>query len=860
MTVLIQLALALLAADDRAYVGTEAVPMRAVGWPASAGPPPGQAAPRAAGPEDRAPGTGAPAGASAAPGSADRSTGTGASESGGSSSGAAAGRTGVPSAAVPSVGVPVGAVPEDRSDGVDGGLARDVRYIEVTTSLLGRSTRLDVQRHAGGRAILDMSKPREQGASSVAEALDKVPGVRAVEGISGTSTSATKLNVAVRGASPRLSEQSTVLLDEVPIAPAPYGAPSLSLFPLSLFQIARTDTVRGGQSVRFGPWTSGGVFNLVSHPIPINPTIAVTAQTDQFGDAATAASYGGTHGRVGVFVEYAPRFGKTYREHSEFLSHAGIFKLHFALTRRITLESNTHLFWESTNLPGGVTLKEYQDDRFQSHRPYDRFDGHREGTNVKLRWRPKEEHELQVIGFYSHTFRRNLVASNEDNNLAAPPMHMRSLPRVFDVVAVEPRYALRVRHKKVFQDLSFGLRALYEAAKIRDYWLSYPLDQEEPLGGARECPTGIGLAPNEAARRCLDGRTSGYSFYAEDKLYLLDTSLVITGGVRAELMRQRFYNRLDGETLKDPLTGGFLPALSIWYGNDHVGAYAGYGRSFGAPSYYSASLGNQSMPKKGTGFIVPERAEQVELGIKLMELGGVYAEIDGFYKYFRTLRDEGDTSVDILPFAHVWGAEVNVEWLPGEVWEAVEDLEFEAGYAYVGSHVRGTNFDGLKMPWYPVHEAWGGASYKFPWGLKFGANVAYTGKQFSDYYNYARYDWATGEKGIMKAYTLMSAYVGMQTALPRGWRLEFTVGAKNLLGQEWYTRSDDLNGGLLAMRPRTFYLNLAVAHEFIRTRAQEQARARRNAGKQDRRRWTATDRRNQRFLQRAWGGMLGGWL
>ncbi len=831
MAVLISAALAgaLLAAEPRAYVGAEAVPAEAratPGWPASAGPPPGSG--------DRAQGTG-----EAAP-------------------------TAPPPVAV--AAVPAGAVPRDRSldeaGGVPGGLARDVRYIEVTTSLLGRSTRLDVQRHAGGRTILDMPKSKDQGASSMAEALDKVPGVRAVEGISGTSTSATKLNVAVRGASPRLSEQSTVLLDEVPIAPAPYGAPSLSLFPLSLFQIARTDTVRGGQSVRFGPWTSGGVFNLVSHPIPQNPTIAVTAQTDQFGDAATAASYGGTHGRVGVFVEYAPRFGKTYREHSEFLSHAGIFKLHFALTKRLVLESNTHLFWESTNLPGGVTLKEYQDDRFQSHRPYDRFDGHREGTNVKVRWRPKEEHELQVIGFYSHTFRRNLVASNEDNNLGAPPMHMRSLPRVFDVAAVEPRYALRVRHKKLFQDLSFGLRALYEAAKIRDYWLTYPLDQKEPLGSARDCPVGIALAPSEAARRCLDGRTGGYSFYAEDKLYLLDTSLVITGGVRAELMRQRFYNRLDGETLKDPLTGGFLPALSVWYGGDNLGAYVGYGRSFGAPSYYSASLGNQSKPKAGTGFIVPERAEQVELGIKLMDLGGVYAELDGFYKYFRTLRDEGDTSVDILPFAHVWGAEVNVEWLPGEVWESVENLEFEAGYAYTGSYVRGTNFEGNKMPWYPVHEAWGGASYKFPWGLKFGTNVAYTGKQFSDYYNYARYDWATGEKGIMKAYTLMSAYVGVATALPKGWRLEFTVGAKNLLGQEWFTRTDDLNGGLLAMRPRTFYLNFAVAHEFIRSRSAEQARARarRNGERGDHRRWTATDRRNQRFLQRAWGGMLGGWL
>ena len=154
-----------------------------------------------------------------------------------------------------------------------------------------------------------------------------------------------------------------------------------------------------------------------------------------------------------------------------------------------------------------------------------------------------------------------------------------------------------------------------------------------------------------------------------------------------------------------------------------------------------------------------------------------------------------------------------------------------------------------------VHEAWGGASYKFPWGLKFGTNVAYTGKQYSDYYNYARYDWATGEKGIMKAYTLMSAFIGLQAPLPRGWGLEFTVGAKNLLNYVWFTRTDDLNGGILAMRPRTFYFNLGFAHEFIRGRGAEQARSR-GPGRADRKRWTATERRNQRQMMR----MMGAWL
>jgi Fe(3+) dicitrate transport protein len=264
-----------------------------------------------------------------------------------------------------------------------------VRYIEVTSSLLGRSTRLDVQRHAGGRAIVSTKKAVEQGAGSVAEMLDKVPGVRAVEGNSGLSTSSTKLNVAVRGANPRLSEQATVLLDEVPIAPAPYGNPSLSLFPLSLFQIASIDAVRGGASVRFGPWTSGGVFNLVSHPIPENPTISVTAQSDQFGDAGAAASYGGTHRKLGMYFEYAPRFGKTYREHSEFSSHGGIIKFAYPITKRLKIESNTHLFWEQTNLPGGLQDQRLRGRPLPERAPQRPLRRPPRGTNLKLRWKPK---------------------------------------------------------------------------------------------------------------------------------------------------------------------------------------------------------------------------------------------------------------------------------------------------------------------------------------------------------------------------------------------------------------------------------------------------------------------------------------
>lgn len=743
---------------------------------------------------------------------------------------------------------------------VPGDALRETRTIEVTTDLLGRSNRIDVQRHAGGRAVVDVAQAREQGASGVAEMMDKVPGVRAVEGGSGLGTSSTKLNLAVRGADPRLSEQATVLLDEVPIAPAPYGAPSMALFPLSLFQIARVDTVRGGSSVRFGPWTSGGVFNMVSNPIPKNPTISVFGRSDQFGDAGAAAAYGGTHRGVGFYVEYAPRFGRTYREHSEFISHGGIVKLQLPLGRRVELSSSTHLFWERTNLPGGINSDAYREDRFQSLRPFDSFDGHREATSAKLRVVTREDHELQLIAFYSHTLRRTVQATNLDFLNDNDPTFLFVQPRAFDVVGLEPRYAARVRHKGgAFHDLSFGTRGVFEAARLRGFMVDFPArpgDALQRAGDSRVCPRGLDLpADAPTALRCFDGRIGGYSFYAEDKLYLLDAKLVITGGIRFELMKQSYFDIITSRAVPRPIYGGVLPGASIWYGSDTVAVYLGYGRSFGAPSYYSGTLSMPSDPMGRARLLLrPELAETVEGGLKLMELGGVYAELSGWYRYFKTLRDEGDNSIDIIPAAHTYGGELDLTWEPGEVWEKIEGLELNAGYAYTGSRVLGGIYSGNRMPWYPAHEAWGGASYEAPFGLKVGTKVDYTTWQYTDYANWNQ-PRATGEIGPMPAYTLMSAYATMRAALPLGWRVEITAGVKNLLNEQWFTRSDDINGGILAMRPRTFYLNLGLAHEWIKGKAGEQARASRKRGP-DRKRMTAGDRRRERWFWKTWGAFL----
>lgn len=689
------------------------------------------------------------------------------------------------------------------------------RLIVVTTDLLGAGTRFDLFRHAGGRSLVKIEDTKDRGVSSVGEALDRMPGVRSVEGNAGIGSTSTKLNVGVRGANPRLSSEATVMLDEVPIAPAPYGQPQLSLFPISIFSLDRIDAVTGGASVRFGPRTSGGVFNLLSKPIPQHPRIAAFAQSDQFGDAGLAASYAGTHRGVGMYFEYAPRFGRTYRAHSEFQAHGGLVKFTYAPRSNVDLQSTTHLFLEESNLPGGLDEKLYAEgDRFRSIRPYDRFEGSRVGTALRGRWRPREEHELQVITFYNHTYRMSVMERLRSLENEPPTLYFR--PRTYEVFGVEPRYALRVRHPhEIFQDISFGGRFMYEIGRSRECReLSPPTMPGVYTAALTDTCAKLPLDvqnPDDRIRRDSDARIAAYALYLDDKLHLLDTKLVLTGGARLELAQLAGRNNMSQRALSR-FYWQVLPAASLWYGPiDELAVFAGYGRSFGPSQFLQVDTATNDYNYQ----LNPEIADMVEGGLKVMELAGVEADFTGWFRHYRDLTDIGETMVDRIAGADVWGVEAEVTWEPGEVWDPAEGIELEAGYAWTESRVTAGQYKGNRLAWYPAHEAWGAASYEFPFGLKLGSDVSYNSFQYTDYANKPAGFDASGATGVIPAYTLVGAFARLRAPLPDAWQIEITFGVKNLLNEEWFMRTDDENRGILAMRPRTFYLNLGFAHDFL---------------------------------------------
>src|SRR5690606_25742874 len=64
-------------------------------------------------------------------------------------------------------------------------------------------------------------------------------------------------------------------------------------------------------------------------------------------------------------------------------------------------------------------------------------------------------------------------------------------------------------------------------------------------------------------------------------------------------------------------------------------------------------------------------------------------------------------------------------------------------------------------------------------------------------------------------YTTVNLWGRMQAPLPNGWRLEFTGGIKNVGDVRYFSRTDDRNAGILVGRPRTYYLSVGFAHDFL---------------------------------------------
>jgi Fe(3+) dicitrate transport protein len=95
-------------------------------------------------------------------------------------------------------------------------------------------------------------------------------------------------HIGMRGSGIERSQKITLLEDGVPIAPAPYSAPAAYYVPTAA-RMSGFEVVKGAASVRQGPFTTGGVLNMLSADYPFQLGGRLRAS---LGDHATLRLHG----------------------------------------------------------------------------------------------------------------------------------------------------------------------------------------------------------------------------------------------------------------------------------------------------------------------------------------------------------------------------------------------------------------------------------------------------------------------------------------------------------------------------------------------------------------------------------------
>ena len=150
----------------------------------------------------------------------------------------------------------------------------------------------------GSAHYIDNLELERHGYGDIHRVLRRVPGVFVQE----EEGYGLRPNVGMRGTGSERSSKITLLEDGVLIAPAPYAAPAAYYFP-TIGRMHSIEVRKGSSSIRQGPYTTGGVLNLISNPIPGALGGRLQAMAGEDGLRRLHASAGDSSERFGWLVE-----------------------------------------------------------------------------------------------------------------------------------------------------------------------------------------------------------------------------------------------------------------------------------------------------------------------------------------------------------------------------------------------------------------------------------------------------------------------------------------------------------------------------------------------------------------------------
>ncbi|MBM7059713.1 TonB-dependent siderophore receptor [Pseudomonas sp. UL073] len=676
--------------------------------------------------------------------------------------------------------------------------------VEVVGDWLGEATDEDVKNHPGARSVVDQQTIEESGAKQVRELLRKVPGLQVQES-NGTGGSDLSLNVGTRGLTARLSPRSTILIDGVPMAFAPYGQPQLSLAPVAVGNLEKIDVVRGGGAVRYGPQNVGGIINFVTREIPETQAGNINVGTEVAGHGGfktqTSAFLGGTADNgMGAALLYSGIRGAGYRNDNDgTLVDDFMLKNKFALSEIDELATSLHYYRADADMPGGLNAAQFDADPYQSVRPYDSFEGERKDFSFKYTRTPDANRTFELGSYYYESYR----GSNIVTERSAVNDQLMSYPRNYHVFGIEPRYSQLFLWGEVAHEVGVGYRYVDEG-----------MHEQTKSSAVYNRASGTPYTTPFTETADNTGGTEAHSVYIDDRIDVGRWTL--TPGLRYERVRTTWHNRLKGYEREvnylEP-----LPSLNVMYHlSDEWKLYANYNTSFGSLQYFQlgqdpgaplTSYGNEVGPG-----LEPEKAHTYELGTRY-DNGAWRGEVTLFRIEFDSqlqyAKQDGWTQLGATTHE---GIETALSYDLGSLDPALDGLSTYASFTYTKATADKGVFADKDLNFYSRITSILGLRYtrnRWTWNLD---GFAQSQQYVADVANgiYYRNETADGRYGDIPGYAIWNAR-GEYAFGPQLSNLTLGVGVKNLLGHEYFTRSLDNNYGKYLGQPRTLFVQAGVS-------------------------------------------------
>ncbi|WP_261840840.1 TonB-dependent siderophore receptor [Aliamphritea ceti] len=662
----------------------------------------------------------------------------------------------------------------------------------VTGNWLDNVGDTTVHEFPGARNILTEEQIEKSGASSLTEAFRKIPGVQVR--IPAESYGANHaLSVGVRGLKSRFSEKSTILLDGMPLAFAPYGQPQLSIAPIALGNLAAIDVVKGGSSVRYGPQNVGGVINFVTPEIPEELTTRIKLRTEGAVDDGNSGILGQTNAFVGgaigestgMALIYSGSHGSGFRENSGEDIDDLMIKAETWLNDSQKLEGHVRHFVAETDIAGGLNQQQYAENKYQSRYDYNRFDGDRTEARVKYTNFISDTQEFEVQAFASNTSRLYGLQFNPDSR-----QRYDEWDREYNVYGVEPRYSEVFDFGDTEHEISVGYRFVKEDADLTRYrWNNFA------VGSNPKTVAGVLRTKDETG-------TTAHAAYIDDRISFGD--FTVTPGVRFEnvevfrksLVKKNVANNFRNEQSYTEV----LPSLSTSYTlSPAVTLFANYNTSFG-------TLQHLQLSDSSTNNLDPEIAKTVELGGRYQE-GNLNAELTLFNINFNNKLQYDDT----LEYhvnkgrTHHYGVELGAGYMfPGTGFSIYSNL------AYTQAEFKDGDLKGNELPYYSNWVGNLGMQYeqgKWTYNLEgYAQSKQYTDNENTKPLTVVNNTYYRGQTPNFVIWNTRASYQFQPAS-----RVSF--GIKNLLNEDYYSLSgpdQPYGAGISAGAPMTAYAELEM--------------------------------------------------